>query len=217
MWTNENRGRYDRSKLRNRSDLTNEEWALTEPLIPPAKRASNRWAVDARERAPSTGSAAAVDWPRNAQPQGARLPASRLDPPDASVIATLGVSRNCRPAVSWSGFCAPARALLPGFALERTVFLTVLHRPFVSGSDRAADRWRGLRHPRDRRSRSASPLSSHGMAGRGAAGKGAGTARTPFAPRCLKDVVEGPAAGIMNQNSTDSGIPKSIQSVRIPL
>jgi hypothetical protein len=29
-----------------------------------------------------------------------------------------------------------------GFALERSVFLTVLHRLFVSGSDRAADRWR---------------------------------------------------------------------------
>src|ERR1700731_983183 len=29
-----------------------------------------------------------------------------------------------------------------GFALERAVFLTVLHRLFVSGSDRAADRWR---------------------------------------------------------------------------
>jgi hypothetical protein len=28
------------------------------------------------------------------------------------------------------------------FALERAVFLTVLHRLFVSGSDRAADRWR---------------------------------------------------------------------------
>jgi hypothetical protein len=27
------------------------------------------------------------------------------------------------------------------FALERAVFLTVLHRLFVSGSDRAADRW----------------------------------------------------------------------------
>jgi hypothetical protein len=29
-----------------------------------------------------------------------------------------------------------------GFALERAVFLTVLHRLFASGSDRAADRWR---------------------------------------------------------------------------
>src|SRR3974377_1349926 len=29
-----------------------------------------------------------------------------------------------------------------GFALERAVFLTVLHRLFTGGSDRAADRWR---------------------------------------------------------------------------
>ena len=35
MWTAENRGRYDRSKLRYPSDLTNEEWGLVEPLIPP--------------------------------------------------------------------------------------------------------------------------------------------------------------------------------------
>ncbi len=27
MWTNENRGRYDRSRLRYPSDLTDEEWA----------------------------------------------------------------------------------------------------------------------------------------------------------------------------------------------
>ena len=38
MWTTENRGRYDRSKLRYPSDLTDEEWALIEPLIPPAKQ-----------------------------------------------------------------------------------------------------------------------------------------------------------------------------------
>jgi hypothetical protein len=29
-----------------------------------------------------------------------------------------------------------------GFSLERAVFLTVLHRLFSGGSDRAADRWR---------------------------------------------------------------------------
>jgi hypothetical protein len=28
MWTNENRSRYDRSKLRYPSDLTDEEWAI---------------------------------------------------------------------------------------------------------------------------------------------------------------------------------------------
>lgn len=34
MWTNENRGRYDRSKLRYPGDVTDEEWALIAPLIP---------------------------------------------------------------------------------------------------------------------------------------------------------------------------------------
>src|SRR3979490_2334342 len=42
MWTQENRGRYDRSKLRYPSDLTDDEWALVGPLIPPAKRGGNR-------------------------------------------------------------------------------------------------------------------------------------------------------------------------------
>ena len=37
MWTAKNRGRYDRSKLRYPSDLTDDEWAHVEPLIPPAK------------------------------------------------------------------------------------------------------------------------------------------------------------------------------------
>ena len=48
MWTNENRGRYDRSKLRYPSDLTDEEWALIGPPIPPAKRGGNRRTVDER-------------------------------------------------------------------------------------------------------------------------------------------------------------------------
>lgn len=49
MWTSENRARYDRSKLRYPSDLTDEEWALIEPLIPPAKRGGNKRTVDVRE------------------------------------------------------------------------------------------------------------------------------------------------------------------------
>src|SRR5260221_4532484 len=48
MWTKENRGRYDRSRLRYPSDLTDEEWALARPLIPPAKRGGNRRHVDER-------------------------------------------------------------------------------------------------------------------------------------------------------------------------
>jgi len=49
MWTNENRGRYDRSKLRYPSDLTGDEWTLVAPLIPPAKRGGNKRTVDMRE------------------------------------------------------------------------------------------------------------------------------------------------------------------------
>ena len=44
MWTLENRPRYDRSKLRYPSDLTDEEWAL----IPPAKKGGNKRTVDVR-------------------------------------------------------------------------------------------------------------------------------------------------------------------------
>jgi transposase len=49
MWTAENRARYDRSKLRYPSDLTDAEWALIAPLIPPAKRGGNKRTVDIRE------------------------------------------------------------------------------------------------------------------------------------------------------------------------
>jgi transposase len=49
MWTNENRRLYDRSKLRYPSDLTDEEWALIEPLIPPAKRGGGKRTADMRE------------------------------------------------------------------------------------------------------------------------------------------------------------------------
>ena len=48
MWTKENRGRYDRSKLRYPSDLTDDEWALVAPLIPPAKRGGNKRTVNVR-------------------------------------------------------------------------------------------------------------------------------------------------------------------------
>ena len=39
MWTTNDRARYDRSFLRYPSDLTDDEWALVEPLIPAAKPA----------------------------------------------------------------------------------------------------------------------------------------------------------------------------------
>ena len=49
MWTNENRARYDRSRLRYPSDLTDAEWALVEPVIPSAKRGGNKRTVILRE------------------------------------------------------------------------------------------------------------------------------------------------------------------------
>jgi transposase len=49
MWTIENRGRYDRSKLRYPSDLTDAEWALVEPLIPPGKSGGGKRKVVLRE------------------------------------------------------------------------------------------------------------------------------------------------------------------------
>ena len=76
------------------------------------------------------------------------------------------------------------------FALERAVFLTVLHRLMGGGSDLAAERWR-----EDYRIAGAEALSLHhlyrAMAWLGeelAAEQQQG--RTPFAPRSTKDLVE---------------------------
>jgi hypothetical protein len=77
-----------------------------------------------------------------------------------------------------------------GFALERAVFLTVLRRLFVSGSDRAADRWR-----EDYTIADVAGLDLHHLY-RAMAWLGEELpeqeqeGRTPFAPRCLKDLVE---------------------------
>ena len=49
MWTTENRGRYDRSKLRYPSDVTDDEWARIETRIPPARRGGNKRTVNLRE------------------------------------------------------------------------------------------------------------------------------------------------------------------------
>jgi Transposase DDE domain len=77
-----------------------------------------------------------------------------------------------------------------GFALERAIFLTVLHRLMGGGSDLAADRWR-----EDYRIAGAEALELHHLY-RAMAWLGGPLpdteqdARTPFAPRCIKDLVE---------------------------
>ena len=49
MWSNENRGGCDRGKMRYPSDVTDEEWALVEPRIPPARRGGAKRTVRVRE------------------------------------------------------------------------------------------------------------------------------------------------------------------------
>jgi len=77
-----------------------------------------------------------------------------------------------------------------GFSLERAVFLTVLHRLFSPGSDRAAEKWRADYHIDQTQT-----LSLHHLY-RTIAWLGealpaeAQTGKTPFAPRCTKDLIE---------------------------
>ena len=49
MWTDENRVKYNRDKRRYPSDVTDEEWAHVEPLIPPAKRGGRKREANMRE------------------------------------------------------------------------------------------------------------------------------------------------------------------------
>ena len=75
-----------------------------------------------------------------------------------------------------------------GFDVERAVFLTVLHRLMVSGSDRYCEKWR-----RDYVIRGTEGLSLHQLY-RAMAFLGEEVVEqadaTPFSPRCTKDVVE---------------------------
>ena len=90
------------------------------------------------------------------------------------------------------GIAKIIRRLLKGrkfeFDVERAIFLTVLHRLFVSGSDRYCDKWR-----RDHCIDGIESLSLHHLY-RAMSFLGEETEdqkdRTPFAPRCIKDVIE---------------------------
>jgi hypothetical protein len=76
------------------------------------------------------------------------------------------------------------------FPLERAIFLTVLHRLFDPGSDRAAEKWRA-----DYEIDGCDDLQLHhlyramGWLGDEPPGKEQAD-RTPFAPRCTKDLIE---------------------------
>ena len=49
VWTSEHRRAADRRGLRYPSDLSDAEWALIEPMIPPAKRGGRKRSVNVRE------------------------------------------------------------------------------------------------------------------------------------------------------------------------
>ena len=93
-----------------------------------------------------------------------------------------------------SGIKKVIKDLLEGykfeFDVERAIFLTVLHRLFYSGSDRQAERWRKgyrikgikgiqLHHLYRAMAWLGNPLGTEEQDG-----------ATPFAPRCMKDVIE---------------------------
>jgi transposase len=95
-----------------------------------------------------------------------------------------------------TGCRAVIRDLLAGrgfeFAVERAIFATVLHRLFVSGSDRACDKW-----VEDYAAAGVDGLALHhlyrAMAWLGEeldAADGGQAHATPFVPRCVKDQIE---------------------------
>ena len=79
MWTAENRGNYERSAARYPSDVTDEEWALIEPHLPPERNRSRREILNAILYVLTTG----CQWRQlpkaPAQEHGERLP--RRAPP----------------------------------------------------------------------------------------------------------------------------------------
>ena len=82
-----------------------------------------------------------------------------------------------------------------GFAVERAIFLTVLHRLMASAaagtSDRAAEKWRaGPPHPRRGGPGASAPLPGDGLAGGGTGRRRSRRGATPFSPRCTKDLIE---------------------------
>jgi transposase len=76
------------------------------------------------------------------------------------------------------------------FSVERAVFLTVLHRLFCPGSDRAAEKWK-----RDYQIKGVGKIELHqiyramGWLGQPLGAKEQAGA-TPFSPRCTKDLIE---------------------------
>ena len=61
MWTSKDRARYERKGLRYESDLTDEEYALFEPFLPPERSVCRRSLVNAILYVLTTGLPVATD------------------------------------------------------------------------------------------------------------------------------------------------------------
>ncbi|MDA2935383.1 IS1634 family transposase [Acidobacteria bacterium AH-259-D05] len=115
-----------------------------------------------------------------------KLPAlvnRRLGP--CLIFERLWRETGCQEVIEWL-----ARQRRFRFSLERAIFLTVLHRLFDPGSDRAAEKWKEAY-----RIEGAQELQLHHLY-RSMAWLGEElpereqAGRTPFAPRCRKDLIE---------------------------
>ena len=72
MWTVGQRQAHDRAGPRYPSDLTEAEWALVAPFVPPAKRGGRQRTVDVREALNGIFSVLATGCPSGAASRGSR-------------------------------------------------------------------------------------------------------------------------------------------------
>ena len=88
------------------------------------------------------------------------------------------------------------------FDVERCIFLTVLHRLFVLGSDRSCDTWR-----RDYVIEGIEELSLHHLyramtfLGKQIEDQ---SSKTPFSPRCIKDLIEASQMFLVERKASSS-------------
>ena len=94
MWTAEHRQAARREGLRYASDLTDAEWALVAPLIPPARRGGRPRDVDVRRKVPQV--AFKPDWARHGKAAPFKRNDQMLDvlPIGVIVFPGSGISAN---------------------------------------------------------------------------------------------------------------------------
>jgi transposase len=140
MWKPEHRIAADRSGLRYPSDLTGAEWAVVEPMVPPAKHGGRKRTIDVRE---SLNGIFYVLWtgcqwqalPKDAQSTPVlALTVSGMNDVLNSQGYTQAAWWNRIPAAAWilMGLIAIVSNLLLGYRERSTGLLVLLVVPVVS-------------------------------------------------------------------------------------